>query len=72
MDQWKNIVIVGVAGTPQFGADLERVGRDGYEAVGVAAFGGQLTVLLKKRVTAGSDMVLDEAPDAEYRPGASG
>jgi hypothetical protein len=68
MDQWKNIVIVGVADTPQFDADLERAGREGYEAVGLAAFGGQLTVLLKKRVTLGAATVFNEAPESQYRP----
>ena len=68
MHQWKNIVIVGVAGTPQFDADLARAGGEGYEAVGLTAFGGQLTVLLKKMVTLGSDTVLDAASEGQYRP----
>lgn len=69
MDQWMNIVIIGVAGTPQFDADLERAGRDGFEGVGITAFGGQLSVLMKKKLTPATGMPEWDALQNEERRG---
>jgi hypothetical protein len=68
MEQWRNVVIIGVAGTAQFDSDLERAGRDGFEAVGITAFGGQLSVLLKKKVAVESAADEWAALQSESRP----
>ncbi len=52
MDQWTYVVLLGIPGTPQLGSELERAGREGFEAVGLThSFNDQIAVLLKKRIT---------------------